>query len=96
MMIDEQIQQMAERIAALEAELQATLWNNAGLTCELQEQFERADTGRLCADRRSCAQVQDFANLTTELIAGRRGPEMEGVRIGVKVERPEYYDGGKT
>ena len=34
-------------------------------------------------------------NLTAELI-GRRGPEMEGVRVGRKVERPEYFDDGKT
>ena len=96
MNIDEQMRQMAERIAALEAELQATLQTNAGLTRELQEQSERADTERLRADRRSRAQVQEFANLTAELIATRRGPEMEGVRVGVKVERPEYFEGGKT
>ena len=55
------------------------------------------ETERVRADRRSCAQVRDFVNLTAELIVGRRGPEvqMEGVHIGVKVERPEYFDGGK-
>ena len=96
MNIDEQMRQMAECIVVLEAELQATLQTNAGLTHELQEQSERADTERLRADRRSRAQVQEFANLTAELIATRRGPEMEGVRVGVKVERPEYFEGGKT
>ena len=70
--------------------------NNVGLTRELQEQRERVETERVRVDRQSRAQVQDFANLTAELIAGRRGPEMEGVRIGVKVERPEYFDGGKA
>ena len=41
--------------------------------------------------------MQEFANLTVELLAGRRGPEvqMEGMRIGVKVEKPENYDGSK-
>ena len=95
MMIDEQMQQMAECITAVEAELQATLQNNAGLTRELQEQRERVETQRVRVDRRSHVQVRDFVNLTVELI-GRRGPEMEGVRVGVKVERPEYFDGGKT
>ena len=41
--------------------------------------------------------MREFANLTAELLAGRRGPEvqMEGMRIGVKVEKPENYDGSK-
>ena len=41
--------------------------------------------------------MQDFANLTAEIIAGRRGPEvqMENVRIGVKMERPDYFYGSK-
>ena len=32
-----------------------------------------------------------------ELLAGRRGPEVEweGMRIGVKVEKPEMYSGAK-
>ena len=48
-------------------------------------------------DRRAQAQMREFANLTVELLAGRRGPEvqMEGMRIGVKVEKPENYDGSK-
>ena len=96
MMVDDQIQQMAERIAALETELQTTLQNNTGLTRELQEYRERVETERIRADRRSRLQIQEFANLTAELVAGRRVPAMEGVHIGVKVERPEYFDGGKT
>ena len=89
---------MAECIVALEAELQTTLQNNAGLVRKLQEQRERVETERIHVDCQSCVEVQDFANLTAELIAGWRGPEiqMEGVRIRVKVERPEYFDGGKT
>ena len=41
--------------------------------------------------------MHDFTNLTAELIAGRRGPEvqMEKVRLGVKMERPDYFEGGK-
>ena len=41
--------------------------------------------------------MQDFANLTAELIAGRRGEavQMENVRLGVKMERPDYFEGGK-
>ena len=41
--------------------------------------------------------MQDFANLTAELIAGRRSAEvqMDPVRLGVKMERPDYFEGGK-
>ena len=39
--------------------------------------------------------MQDFANLTAELIAAR-GPQVQGDRrFGVKMERPEYFEGGK-
>ena len=36
--------------------------------------------------------------MTAELLAGRRGPEIqwEGMQIGVKVEKPETYSGEKT
>ena len=42
--------------------------------------------------------MQEFANLTMELLAGRRGPEiqMEGMRMGVKEEKPGVYDGDKS
>ena len=55
-------------------------------------------TERLRADRHSRAQTQEFANLTVELLAGRQGPDvqLEGMRIGVKVEKPETYSGEKT
>ena len=41
--------------------------------------------------------MREFANLMAELLAGRRGPEvqMDGMRIGVKIEKPENYDGSK-
>ena len=53
---------------------------------------------RLWADCRSRAQMQEFANLTAELLAGRPGPEaqFQGMRIGVKVEKPETYSGEKS
>ena len=52
---------------------------------------------RLRGDRRSRAQTQEFSNLTTELLAGQRGPEtqLEGLRVGVKLEKPESHDGTK-
>ena len=43
-MADEQTRQLAERVAALEAKLQATLQANAELTRGLQEQREIAET----------------------------------------------------
>ena len=41
--------------------------------------------------------MQDFTNLMAEIIAGRRGPkvQIENVRIGVKMERPNYFYGNK-
>ena len=52
---------------------------------------------RLWADRRAQGQMHEFANLTAELLVGQRGPkvQMDGMRIGVKVEKPENYDGSK-
>ena len=57
MIEDDPIQQMAERIAALETELQASMQNNTGLTRELQEYRERVETERIRADRRSRVQI---------------------------------------
>ena len=95
-MAEEQLRQLAERVAALEAELQATRQANAELTQGLAEQREIAETAQLRADRRGRAQMQDFANLTAELVAAR-APQMQGDRrFGVKMERPEYFEGGKT
>ena len=52
----------------------------------------------LWADRCSRAQMQEFTNLTAEFLAGQQGPDvqLEGMRIGVKVEKPETYSGEKT
>ena len=63
----------------------------------MQEQQEIAATKRLRGNRRSKVQTQEFANLTTELLAGRGGPEVQWdeMRIGVKVEEPETYSGKK-
>ena len=38
-----------------------------------------------------------ICNLTAELMVGQRGPEvqMDGMCIGVKVEKPENYEGNK-
>ena len=89
------MQRLMERVAALEAELQATRQANAELTQGIAEQQEIAATAQVRADRRGRAQMQDFANLTAELIASRRGPEMQNVPLGIKMERPEYFEGNK-
>ena len=82
----------------MEATLQELQQQNQELQCRLQEQQEIVNTERLHADCRSRAQTQEFANLTAELLAGRRGPElqMQGMQMGVKVEKPEAYDGDKS
>ena len=67
------MRQLAERIAALEAELRATQQANAELTQGLTEQREIAETAQLRADRRGRAQMQDFAQMTAEMVAAR-GP----------------------
>ena len=68
---EEEAQQAAERYATMEAELQALRQRNEELTRAVQEQQEMVATERLQADRSSRAQMQDFANMTTELLAGR-------------------------
>ena len=94
-MAEEQMRQLAERVAALEAELQATRQANAELTQGMAEQREIAETVQLRADRRGRAQMQDFANLTAELITAR-GPGVQGGQpFGIKMERPDYFEGGK-
>ena len=95
---EEEAQAAAERYAAMEAELQALRQQNAELQRTVQEQTDIVETERRRADRRSRAQTQEFANLTAELIAGRQGPEVQfqGMRIGVKVEKPETYSGEKS
>ena len=85
------------RYPEIQAQLQALRQQNEELQRALQEQQEIAATKRLRGDRRSRAQTQEFTNLTVELLAGRRGPEVQwdGMRIGVKAENPETYSGKK-
>ena len=92
---EEEAQQAAERYAAMEAELQALRQRNKELMRAVQEQQELVAVERVRADCRARAQTQEFANLTAGLLAERRGPEvqLEGMRIGVKVEKPEAYSG---
>ena len=42
--------------------------------------------------------MQEFTNLTVELLVGRQGPEvhLDGMRLSVKAEKPENYDGNKA
>ena len=97
-LIDEaDAQQAAERYAQMEAELQALQQRNAEIMRELQEAQNAAATERVRADRRSRAQTQEFATLTAELLAARQGPQvqLQGMRFGIKVEKPVNYDGDK-
>ena len=68
------VQQAAERYAKMEAELQALRQQNEELRGAVREQQEQVATERLHGDRRSRAQMQEFANLIAELLAGRVGP----------------------
>ena len=95
---EEEAQAAAERYAQMEADLQALRQRNEELMRTVQEQQDMVATERLRADRRSRAQTQEFANLTAELLAGRPGTavQLDGMRIGVKVEKPETYSGEKS
>ena len=64
----------------------------------ISEQQELVAMEHLRGDRRSRAQMQEFANLTAELLAGRQGHQvqLEGMCLNVKVEKSEKYDGDKT
>ena len=86
-----------ERFALMEAELQTLREQNETLMRELCEQQSVAEAKRLRAGHRTQAQVHDFANLTAELLAGRAGPAVNigGPHMGVKMERPEAFDGSK-
>ena len=99
-LIDEaEAQQAAERYARMEAELQALRQRNEEIMRDLQEAQNAVATERVRADRRSRAQTQEFANLTAELIAQRQGAgpavQFQGMRFGIKVEKPTTYDGEK-
>ena len=82
----------------METELQALRRQNEELMRAMSEQQELVATERLRGDRRSRAQVQEFANLITELLAGKQGLQLQldGMRVNVKVEKPEQYDGDKA
>ena len=74
---EEEAQAAAERYAAMEAELQALRQRNEELARTVQEQQEIVATERLRANRHSRDQMQEFANLTAELLAGRQGPDVQ-------------------
>ena len=97
-MDEAEAQQAAEHYAKMETELQALRRQNEELMRAMNEQQELVATERLRGDRRSRAQLQEFANLTAELLAGRQGPQLQldGMRVNVKVEKPEQYDGDKA
>ena len=61
----------------MEAELQALRQQNEELARSVQEQQEMVATERVRADRRARAQMQEFANLTAELLVGRQGPDVQ-------------------
>ena len=61
---------VGECYIALEAQLQALHQQNEELTCALQEQQEIVAIEWIKGNRRSRTQTQEFANLTTELLAG--------------------------
>ena len=98
--IDEaEAQQAAEHYAKMEVELQALRQRNKEIMHDLQEARNTAATERVRADRRSRAQTQEFATLTMELLAERQGQgpqvQFQGMRFGIKVEKPANYDGDK-
>ena len=86
-----------ERFLLMEAEMRTLREQNETLMRELREQQSVVEAERLRAGRRTQAQVQDFAHLTAELLAARAGPagNFGGPQMGVKMERPEAFDGAK-
>ena len=75
-MDEAEAQQAADRYAKMEAELQALRRQNEELMSAIREQQELVASERLRGDRRSRTQMQEFANLTAELLAGRQGPQV--------------------
>ena len=67
---------MEERYARMEAMLQELQQQSQELQCHLQEQQNIVETEHLRANRGLRAQIQEFLNLTAELLAGQRGPEL--------------------
>ena len=82
----------------MEVTLQELQQQNQDLQRRLQEQQNIVATKHLHANQRSKAQMQEFGNWTAELLAGRRRLEIqwEGMEMGVKVEKPDPYDGDKS
>ena len=66
----EQAHAVEERYTRMEAMLQELQQYNQELQHRLQEQQEIVNTERLRANHRLRAQMQEFANLTVELLAG--------------------------
>ena len=93
-MEEAKVQQAAKCYAKMEAELQALRQQNQELMRALGEQEELIASEHLRGDRRACAQMQEFANLTAELLAGQEGPtvQLDGMCLNVKVEKPKQYD----
>ena len=96
-MDEDQARAAEERYAQIEATLQELWQQNQELMARVQEQENIVAIERLRADKRSRAQMQEFANLTAELLVGQQGPkvQIEGMRLGVKVEKPYVYSGEK-
>ena len=96
-MDEDQARAAKERYTQMEVTLPELWQQNQELMARLQEKENIVTTKRLCADRRSRAQTQESANLTAELLVGRQGPkvQIEGMRLGVKVEKPDVYSGKK-
>ena len=72
----EEMQAAEEHYMVLEAKLQAIRQQNEELTHALQEQQEIAVIERIKGGRWLTAQTQEFANLTSKLLVGQRGPEV--------------------
>ena len=68
-MDEEQARTMEECYARMEATLQELQQQNQELQHRLQEQQNIVAIEHLHANRRSRAQTQEFANLTTDLLA---------------------------
>ena len=87
---EEEARQAEEQYNKLLEEVNQARERNQRLEQEMAILREQANTERIRGDRRSRAQAQDMAQLTAELIAGR------GVApAGIKVEKPETFDGAK-
>ena len=97
-MDEAEAQQAAERYAKMEENLQELRQQNEELVRALGEQQDLVAAERLHADRHARAQMQEFANLTAELLVGREGSavQFDRVRMNVKVEKPEQYNGDKA